>query len=512
MTIIDLVRVLRRNWLLLLVGAVLGGAIAAAYVFTRPIYYVASATGIVVAGDSTNVGSVVAGNAVAEERAGAYLTLLNTGAVADRVTQELEKSGHPEARGGGYSGSLSANTPLITINATGNTPENAQHLANAALSALSIEALRMETYAQTQGREVSVEQMRSLTSIYILGYEPAALPQAPVRTDLARNLALGLAAGLGLGAAIAVVRRMFDVRIRTQSDVETATSHAVLGVIPDTRDLRKQRDAGPVLDMGHAGEALRQLRTNLRFAKVDDPPRSVVITSAKPGEGKSTIASNLASLIAKSGQDVILVDGDLRKPVQATIFQVDSQVGLTQVLAGDVKVADALIETPTPRLMLLPAGRIPPNPSELAGSRRMEELVAELSKQAFVIVDAPPLLAVTDGGLLAAACDGTILVSVVGKTHKIEVAQSAKQLDQIGAALLGNVLNKAPRSSLGEVLYGYGYGASYYESYYTSEDGTRKKRSRSRNPMREASVEVGEARRGARRMSPPTPDEPETDQ
>lgn len=506
-TVIDFVRILRRNWMLLVVGALIGAAVGAAYLLTRPTYYVATSTGIVVAGDSASVGNVMAGNSVAEQRAGSYITLLNTGAVAAGVAQDLEKLGNPAAAGGSYSARVVAGTSLMNVSATGATPQNAQDLANAALRALSVEALRLETYAQTQGNEVSVEEMRKLTSIYILAYEPAVLPSSPVRTDAVQTVGIGLALGLALAASWALVRKQFDVRVRTQADVEELTGHAVLGVIPDTRDLKKQREApGSVLDMGHAGEALRQLRTNLRFAKVDQPPRAVVVTSANPGEGKSTIASNLAALIAKSGQDVVLIDGDLRKPMQATIFGLDAQIGLTQVLAGDVTVEDALVQTPTERLSLLPSGRIPPNPSELAGSRRMQELIEDLARTHFVVVDAPPLLSVTDGGLLAAASDGAILVGVVGKTHKAEMAMCTKQLAQVGAAMLGSVLNKAPRSTMGDVLYGHYGAAKYYNSYYMAADGKKKRRADSSKPLAEIPVQVGSTRGGARRSLQTTDD------
>lgn len=514
MTIVDLVRILRRSWLLLLACAILGVTVAAGYVFTRPIYYVASATGVVVAGDSASVGNVMAGNSVAEQRASSYLTLINTSAVSKRTDSYLVDRGNPQAASGSLSASLVSNTSLIKVTGTGATAQNAQDLANAGLQALSVEALRLETYAQTQGRETGIEEMKQLTSVYILAYEPAALPGGAVRPNMYRMLAMGLAGGLALGVVIAVIRRQFDVRVRNQSDVEQLTARSVLGVIPETRDLKKQREGGVMINMGHAGEALRQLRTNLRFVQVDEPPRAVVITSANPGEGKSTIASNLAMLIAKSGQDVVLIDADLRKPMQAKVFGADGHIGLTQVLSGDVSVADALVDTSTDRLLLLPAGRIPPNPSELAGSKRMQELVHELSRQAFVVLDAPPMLSVTDAGLLAAAADGAILVGVVGHTLKNELGLCAKQLDQLGAVLLGSVLNRAPRRTMGDVLYGYGGYATkaYYTGYYTGADGKRKKFAATNSSATEIPVEVGDINpRGARRSLEPAVPPPVSD-
>ncbi|MHA6523082.1 CpsD/CapB family tyrosine-protein kinase [Tessaracoccus sp. G1721] len=308
-------------------------------------------------------------------------------------------------------------------------------------------------------------------------------------------------AGLVLGAALAFIRHHFDVRVRTQHDVEEHTGHAVLGVVPETNDLKKQRAAGSIGTMGHAGESLRQLRTNLRFINVDHPPKAVVITSASPGEGKSTIATNLAQVIAKSGRDVVLVDCDLRKPVQAKAFGVDTAVGLTQVLAGDISLREAVVATQVPRLWLLPAGSIPPNPSELLGSRRMQEVIEQLTREAFVLLDAPPMLLVTDAGLLSEASDGALLVGAVGQTTKAELALCAKQLGQVGAALLGTVLNKAPRKGLGDVLYGYGaggYGNRRYGAYAATTGAKSVKRGNPAMLSEEVPVELGSprARRG----------------
>jgi len=473
-TIVDFVRLMRRHWALLLVTGLIGVLTAGAYVLTRPVIYVAASTGMVVAGDSQSTGGALSGSQVAEQRATAYLTLLGTRSVADRTATELEAVRNPEAAQGSATGQLIPNTSFIRITATGTTAKNAQDLANATLNAVATEALTVETYSQAQGRQLTRNEMEKLTSVYLLPYEPALVPSSPQRTNLLLNLLMGLGAGLVLGAVIAFVRHQFDVRVRSQPDVEETTGGAVLGIVPETKDLKRQRTAGAIGTMGHAGESLRQLRTNLRFVNVDEPPKAVVITSPSPGEGKSMIATNLAQVIAKSGRDVVLLDCDLRKPMQAQAFGVDAQIGLTQVLAGDVFVRDALVDTDVRRLRLLPAGRIPPNPSELLGSRRMQEVIDELARDAFVVIDAPPMLVVTDAGLLAVASDGVILIGVVGKTTKGELALCAKQLDQLGASLLGTVLNKAPRKAQGDVLYGYGAGGYRYRRSYAGYQGAAK--------------------------------------
>lgn len=481
MTVIDLVRLLRRNLALLIVCGLVGIAVAAAYIFTRPVQYVAESTAMVVAGDSSSVGGAMSGNTIAQQRASAYSTLIGTEAVDNRVRATLNKQGLPKAADGTLDAHVVTGTSFIRITATGTSAQNAQGLANAALLGVQAEALRMETYSQARANPgYSQAQLEKLTAIHVLSYEPAGLPATPKQDNVPLYLALGLVAGLVVGGVIAVIKRMFDVKIRSQKDVEELTGHGVMAIIPEDRQLTKQRKSGDLELSGIAGEAFRQLRTNLRFINVDHPPKAVVVTSANPGEGKSTVCSYLARSVARSGQATVLVDADMRRPMQHTAFGIDSHVGLSQVLAGDVSLEDALNPTDVPGLRVLVAGRIPPNPSELLGSVRMHNLIARLTKAGyFVILDAPPLLAVTDAGLLATSTDGVIMVNVVGGTHKEQVTLCTKRLDQVGAVLLGSVLTRAPKKSMGDVLYGYGagsFGYSSYNAYYTDENGKKKRR------------------------------------
>lgn len=199
---------------------------------------------------------------------------------------------------------------------------------------------------------------------------------------------------------------------------------------------------------------------------VDDPVKSIVVTSSLPGEGKSTVTAHLASMLADSGETTVLIDADLRRPTQATRFGVEQQVGLTQLLAGSVKINDALVKTGQPKLFLLPAGRIPPNPSELVGSRRMQQLISTLSQTMKVVIDAPPLLPVSDAGLLTTAADGALVVVQAGKTRTEQLGHAAKKLEQVNGKLLGVVLNMVKRKDLGSTIYGYGYSSSSDATYY----------------------------------------------
>jgi capsular exopolysaccharide synthesis family protein len=192
-------------------------------------------------------------------------------------------------------------------------------------------------------------------------------------------------------------------------------------------------------------EALRQLRTNLRFVDVDQPTRAMAITSACPGEGKSTTACNLAIVLAEAGKRVVLVDADLRRPRLAEYLDLEGAIGLTNVLAGQIRVETALQHWGSTGVFVLASGSIPPNPSELLGSRNMADLVAALSA-AFdvVIIDTPPLLPVTDAAVLATAVDGTLLVTRHGHTTTSQARQAAEALRAVEGRVLGTVLNMVP--------------------------------------------------------------------
>jgi len=190
-------------------------------------------------------------------------------------------------------------------------------------------------------------------------------------------------------------------------------------------------------------EAYRTLRTNLEFSSLDKPLRTMVVTSAGPEEGKSTTLANLAVTLAQAEKKVILVDCDLRRPSQHEIFKVGNGVGLTSMVVDEEAFKNPpLQETPVPNLKLLPSGPLPPNPSELLGSRRMEEIIASLREKAdLVLFDAPPIIAVTDAAVLASKVDGVLLVINAGTTKRDHAQRAKALLEKVNARLVGAVLN-----------------------------------------------------------------------
>ncbi len=214
-------------------------------------------------------------------------------------------------------------------------------------------------------------------------------------------------------------------------------------------------------------EAYRTLRTNLQFSKLDSELKMILFTSTGPGEGKSTTASNTAVALAQSGKKVVIIDCDLRKPVQHKIFQKSNQIGLTNILVGSMHLSDVIHKTEVPSVNLITSGPIPPNPSELLGFAKMNKLL-EILKQEFdyVIIDAPPVLAVTDACVLASKVDGVVLVISSGMVRP-EMARKAKELiKKASGHLLGLVMNKVEIEK---------ENAYYY--YYYGDEERKKERS-----------------------------------
>lgn len=216
-------------------------------------------------------------------------------------------------------------------------------------------------------------------------------------------------------------------------------------------------------------EAYRTLRTNVQFTCVDLDTRKIMITSPGPREGKSTTVANLAVSMAQAGKTVLVLDADLRNPTQHKFFGLDNAQGLSVALVQDLDFQQYIQETAVPGVMVLTGGPIPPNPAELVGSKRMKRLIQEVSEQYdMVLIDTPPIVAVTDAAILAQEVDGVILVLASGEVSK-DFAQRAKELlDKVGAKILGAVLNKADMKT----------SEYYYYYYYHGSDDTKKKHKR----------------------------------
>ena len=283
--------------------------------------------------------------------------------------------------------------------------------------------------------------------------ETAVSPQ-PLPSGVQLSVLMGTVAGLILGSVIALTFEFLDdFTVQTAEHVQSLTNLPTLAGISEIKD----EDKLVAITDPHSptAEAFRILRTSIQFSSVDSPSRNILITSSIPGEGRSITAANLAIVMAKAGNNVLLVDADLRRPNQHLLFNVPHTLGLTSLLLDfDVSQKDEEVETLVDEvvqvtnvggLQLLTSGPIPPNPSELLGSRKMKLLMSRLvDRYDFVIFDSPAVLLATDAAILSVHSDATLLVAWAGKSKKVDLQQAAEKLREVNANLLGCVLNRVP--------------------------------------------------------------------
>ena len=289
---------------------------------------------------------------------------------------------------------------------------------------------------------------------------PAATPSAPVRPRPVRSAVLAAAVGLFFGCGLVFLVEYLDDSVKTKDDLARVAPYTpVIGLIPNVDDWLPG-DTPRVVSIsdprGPAAEAYRTLRTSLQFVSLERQVRTLLVTSPNAEEGKSTTLANLGVALARAGQRVLILCCDLRRPRIHEFFGLDNSVGFTSVLLGKVPLAGALQAVPGQgRLLLLPSGPLPPNPSELLASKRTVELLTSLQNEAdIVLVDAPPVLPVTDALVLSGRMDATLLVCLAGFTTRTDAARALELLGQVGAPLVGTVLNGVAR----DAGYGYAYG------------------------------------------------------
>jgi capsular exopolysaccharide synthesis family protein len=467
----DYVRIVLAHWVGVVLLAVVGVAGAIGYNATQSKVYQATATGYVTAGSSDNTSDATLADQLAKAKVTSYVAVATSTKVADRVIKALDLQTSPGALISNISVSQPTDTVLLNVNARAGDPARAQELANAWVSALAAEIKTLDQSDPSSQIGTTGNGDTSLRIETLSQAQPGSLVLP--RTKL--NLVIGLLLGLLLGFAYALVRHQFDRRLRSSDEVEKRFGVPVIGVIPQTGQLNRGNGALALAVTSSAGaastaEGFRKLRTNLAYMDVDRPPRVIVVTSPKQSDGKSTIAANLAAAIALGGQPVTLIDGDLRRPTVAESLGLVDGAGLTDVLVGSVKPAEVIQDHPdVPGLRVLASGAIPPNPSELLGSKAMQSLVHELATEAMVIIDAPPLLPVTDAAVLTRSADGALVVISHAGTLDTELAASLTHISAVHGRTLGLVFNRMKRTA-GSGM----YGGDYYRYEYKPTPGRRK--------------------------------------
>lgn len=451
MELSDYIRILRKSWLVIVITTLLGLAAAAGYSLTRTPLYESQSVVFVQSQAGTTVSELQQGSTFAQARITTYVSLVREPVVMNPVITELKLDTSADQLATLVKSSNPLNSTLIEITVQNADPVLAADIANALGASLAAAVERIDTPAGQDQSPIKLTRVRDAVAAY-----------TPVSPNVPLNLALGVLVGLALGVGIAVLRSVLDNRVRSPRDIEGLTERPIIGAIPfdpkaKDRPLIVQADP-----LNPRSEAFRALRTNLQFLEMDGG-QTFVITSSIPSEGKSTTTLNLALALADSGKRVALIDTDLRKPKVAQYLGIEGGTGLTDVLIGRARVADVLLPWGARSLYVLPAGKIPPNPSELLGSPRMQKLLDALANEFDVVLcDAPPLLPVTDAAVLSRATSGAIMAVAVGKTttHQLEGALDA--LETVGSKVAGMVLTMVPTKGADAYSYGYGYGYGGY--------------------------------------------------
>jgi capsular exopolysaccharide synthesis family protein len=340
-----------------------------------------------------------------------------------------------------------------------------------------------------QTKEADLRRMMNTNNIRLVDAAPE--PKAPIRPKIPVITGTGALIGLILGLALMFFAEQLDRSLKTPDDVEQRLGVSFLGLLPQAEDAvaagankKKGRRSPrrPVTDENarpelivHArptstvAEAARTIRTNVMFMNPDNPHRRLLVTSAAPSEGKTTVACSLAISLAQSGQRVCILDCDLRRPRLHKVFDRVGDAGLTNVLLGDATIDEVVQPTSIENLFSVPSGPVPPNPAEIMHSERFRKFLDELSERVDrIILDSPPVMIVTDAAIASKLVDGVIFVVRAFKTRADMAQQGVKALRDVDASIVGAVLNAV---ELGKASYGYGYSYYYYrrEGYGSTE-------------------------------------------
>ncbi|GAA0498374.1 chromosome partitioning protein [Paractinoplanes deccanensis] len=420
----DYLRVARRQWWVVALTVIAAMGIAALFTAqTKPLY--ASTVQFFIATGNVEGSSALEGAMFAQQRLKTYEAVLTGERLAGLIAANDDTSLTPEQIRERISVVSDSATVLIDVTVEDADPELAQSLCEELAAQFPTLVKRLET------PDTGVTKTPMATIETMVPPMPHGTPVVPRPMH---NLALGVAMGLLVGTALGVGREIADRSVRDPRKLRELTAAPVLACIP------RDRRAALIADRGSPrAEALRQLRTTVQFAGKDRPVKTLAVTSAMPGEGRSATACGLAILFAETGRRVLIVDAELRRPRLAAFLGREGSAGLTTVLVGAASL-DQVLQPWGAGLWLLSSGHPPPNPSELLGSQRMGELLDELrGRFDLVILDSPPLLPVADGAVVAARADGALLLVRSRKTTTAQVAGAMRALKQVDARLLGCV-------------------------------------------------------------------------
>ncbi len=419
----------RKSWPLIVLTTILGAAVGvAAYLATPPTY--ASTVDFYVSTPQTGAISPQSGGQFAESRVNSYIVLLSSEQLAQRVVDATGIPMRPVDLSQQVTASTELNTVVVTATVTDGSPQRSLQIAQGIA----------DTFPKLVDELDNAGRSNAVVVIHVVS--GPTLQADPISPDWKRYVGLGLAIGLILGLLIAVFRELLDTSVRSLEVAQKLVGAPVIGTIAFDPETKKS----PLIIGAEAtstrAEAYRQLRTNLQFISAARSADVILVTSSLPLEGKTTTSVNLALTFVEFGERVLLIEADLRRPKVAAYLDLDREVGLTNVLAGQVALDEVIQPWGSDGLFVLASGSTPPNPSELLGSPRMADIIESLKGQYDkIVIDSPPVLPVTDAVVASALAEAVVLVIRHGKTSRAQLATAAQSLANVDAHIVGSVLN-----------------------------------------------------------------------
>lgn len=426
--------IVRKFWVVILVSTCIGLLAGFYVVSTAEVTYRGSVTFFVRTSAGSTANNQFAADQFAQRRVNSYVALLTT----DRLSNMILKNTNVQLSAKQISGMISATGDINTVLLTATVTTDSKQMAEVLTSALATQFVELVSSVENEGGDGAVVNLEVVSGPSVTKVVDKS---APV-------LAMTGLLGLAVGVVIALILELRDTSIQRESELYELKASPVLGRIPSFLGTDQRSLVMRTSPNSHAAEAIRELRTNLQFMSAERPLKVIAVTSSLAGEGKSTLSANLAIAMAALQNRVLLIEADFRRPRMGDFFDTGGLMGLSDVLASQSSLETSLQLVGIDGLMVLPCGRLPPNPSELLGSDKLTEVLLECSAIFdLVIIDTPPLIAVTDGAIVAGVSDGVLLIVEHGRTTRHQVESSVRALQAVSARLIGSVLNKTPEKS-----------------------------------------------------------------
>lgn len=440
-------RVLRKRWMsVVTVTLVILAAVVAGTLAVTPKYTATTRMFFAVQG-SESATDLAQGSTFAEKQMASYAQVATSPLVLDRVIKKLKLPMTAEVLAESVVATPPADTVILEISVTDPDRVRSAQIANGIGEQLTIVAGDLAPARSDGSKSVKATRLAA-----------AKVPLSASSPRIVSNLVGGVILGLLVGVCVALIRQAMDTKIRTERDLQEITDATLLGAVGFDEAIASSPVVMRNERLAHQAEAVRRVRTNLQFVNLAQRHSTILVSSSIPGEGKSTTALNLAVALADAGVRTILVDADLRRPSIATYLGLEGSVGLTTVLIGRATVSDVVQPWESGTLHILPAGEIPPNPSEILGSDAMKDLLDELSNTYdMVLLDTPPLLPVTDAAVLSKFASGTLVIVGTDRIQGPQLRNALQSLETVGGRVIGVVLNKTARRDVNAYSYGYDY-------------------------------------------------------